>query len=367
MSSSCPGGVCSVDACNGGWDDCDGLASNGCEHDLGSGSCNALYKRITIDASFVDAALTDFPVLVRISDADLMMSLADGSDLYFTGDGGAGGGPGGALSFAIAAWDQSTGDLTAWVKVPSVSDTTDTVFYLGYGDGIDRSAMNTPTDVWDADFESVQHFDGDIVDATGNLSGTNNGSTDEPAGAIAGARSFNGTSAFIEMGTGVLPNEPGYTLSAWIRPNTTSGGDFRYVMDASDDMAPFDGAALGIQVSDRAVGAYVGGGWRFSSRDFVMNATWAFVAVRYDIQASGSFETSIDGQAFEQVYAGDTRDAQHTSSSRFHVGRWSAGNYFFDGLIDELRVSSTARSDAWIRASYENQRAGSTFLSVTNP
>jgi hypothetical protein len=370
--SSCAAGSCQVDACENGFADCDAIAGNGCEQDTSAaGSCDPNLKRITIDPSFVDAALSDFPVLVRIAgDADLTTSRADGLDLYFATDGGPAGGPT-ALAFQIASWAASSGDLIAWVRVPTVSDAAGTVFYLHYGDGADYSSTNPQAAVWDADFESVHHFDGDsVLDATANATdGTNQGSSADPAGQILGARAFS-PSDYVDVGTGVLPDEPDYTLSAWVKVTRAGGdADCKYVMDASRSSPPYEGSALGVRRSTGAICAYVNGAWRFSAGDFAADGAWSFVAARYSIRSSGGvLETSVGGQPFEPVYSGDTRDAANLSTSPFQVGRWSGGmSYYFDGSIDELRVSSTARSNAWIRAEYENQRAGSTFLSITDP
>ena len=40
---------------------------------------------------------------------------------------------------------------------------------------------------------------------------------------------------------------------------------------------------------------------------------------------------------------------------------------YFNGAIDEVRLSSTARTSGWIRASWENQRPGSTFVAIAPP
>ena len=371
QDSSCPAGTCQIDDCDSGWADCDATASNGCEHDSALGSCTTKLKRITIDPGFVDAVLTNFPVLVRISgDADLTSSRADGRDLYFATDGGPAGGPS-ALPFEIVSWNAGSGDLIAWVRVPTVSDVAGTVFYLNYGDGVDHSSANMSTAVWDVDFESVHHFDaGSLLDATANdTDGSNHGSTDDPAGRILGARAFT-PNAYLDMGSGVLPNEPSYTLSAWVKAARRGGdSDCKYIMDASRASLPYEGSALGIQSTSGAICAHVNGSFRFSGSNFAADNAYSFVAIRYLIQGSGGrVETSLDGQPFETLYSGDTTDAANLSNSPFQVGRWSGGmNFYFQGSVDELRVSSIARSNAWIRAEYENQRAGSTFMTVNNP
>ena len=38
----------------------------------------------------------------------------------------------------------------------------------------------------------------------------------------------------------------------------------------------------------------------------------------------------------------------------------------FTGAMDEIRVSGRARSESWIRLSFENQKHGSTVVTIAN-
>jgi hypothetical protein len=44
------------------------------------------------------------------------------------------------------------------VKIPTVSHTSDTVFYVCYGNASITTDQSTPTSVWDSDFLSVFHL-----------------------------------------------------------------------------------------------------------------------------------------------------------------------------------------------------------------
>jgi hypothetical protein len=49
------------------------------------------------------------------------------------------------------------------------------------------------------------------------------------------------------------------------------------------------------------------------------------------------------------------------------VGIWSNNPVdYFDGIIDEVRVSNVVRSDCWIKTGYSNQNNPSTFYTVGN-
>lgn len=366
MTSACDLGTCEIGTCASGWANCDGRVDNGCEHDVNSlGPCKPSLKRLEIDPAFVDAPLSDFPVLVRLSaDKDLMTARSDGGDIFFSSDGGPAHGAS-ALSFEIEAFIRATGDLVAWVRLPNVSDSEVTVFYLRYGDGIDYSADGGQGDVWDGEFESVHHFSAGLGESTGHaIMASNQGSTPDAAGQIAGARAF-GANGFVSMSPGVLPDSDTYTVSAWVKTTLAGGDAMKNIMDTSATGAPYVGMPLGVQQNTGAMMAYIDGGFRTSTRDFVTNSAWHLIAARYKIaSAGGTYETSVDGRPFAVVYTGNTEDVRTLPTCPFEVGRWAGGTYHFDGSIDELRISSTARSDAWQRANYENQRSGSTFVKV---
>ena len=82
-------------------------------------------------------------------------------------------------------------------------------------------------------------------------------------------------------------------------------------------------------------------------------------------------ESSVNGQPWETVYSGNTSSTTNQSNSVLRIGAW-AGNvtYDFEGAIDEVHfVTSTTdavgrRSNDWIKAEYDNQASGSTFLTV---
>ena len=74
-------------------------------------------KSIIIDRTQVIGTQTDFPVLISITDADLAAAArADGFDILFTDDDGAA-----KLDHEIERYVSATGELVAWVKVPSIS------------------------------------------------------------------------------------------------------------------------------------------------------------------------------------------------------------------------------------------------------
>ena len=84
-------------------------------------------KKLTIDYNEVGATLTNFPVLVSLSsDTDLAADAQDDNDdILFTGSNGTT-----KLDHEIEYFNGTTGQLIAWVKIPSLSNTVDTDIYM---------------------------------------------------------------------------------------------------------------------------------------------------------------------------------------------------------------------------------------------
>src|SRR5205814_1248846 len=87
-------------------------------------------KPITIDHTKVSgsSSLSGFPVLISYTDTNLKTAAkADGTDILFTaGDGVT------KLNHELELYDGGTGQIAAWVNVPSVSPSADTVIYMYY-------------------------------------------------------------------------------------------------------------------------------------------------------------------------------------------------------------------------------------------
>jgi hypothetical protein len=162
----------------------------------------AFRKQITIDHTKVDADLTNFPALIRFdSDADLAAAVqSDGDDIVFTSASGS------KLDHEIEHFDGATGELVAWVNVPSLSSTTDTILYMYYGNAAAINQENVEG-VWDANYMMVQHLQettGTHKDSTsnGNDGTPQGGVTQDAIGKIEGADDFDGSDDRVDCGTG---------------------------------------------------------------------------------------------------------------------------------------------------------------------
>ena len=112
-------------------------------------------KKITIDHTKVVANLTNFPLLINLaSDSDLANHAQDdGDDIYFTSSDETT-----HLNHEIEKFDGATGELVAWVNIPSLSASADTELYMYYGNA-SASSQQDVTNVWDSSYQGVWHLD----------------------------------------------------------------------------------------------------------------------------------------------------------------------------------------------------------------
>ena len=123
---------------------------------------------IKINHDLIDATLTDFPARVDlpVGDFDFSDARSDGYDIRFTSSDGET-----LLKYERERHDSTNELARYWVKIPSVSSSADTTFYMYYGKA-DATDGADPENVWDSDFLAVYHFaqdpTGTVYDSTSN-------------------------------------------------------------------------------------------------------------------------------------------------------------------------------------------------------
>jgi len=127
-------------------------------------SCN---MKITVNSAQVAADLNNFPVLIHITDDSLttsscgFMTDSAGDDLIFTNSSKTV-----QLDHEIEKYDNTTGELVAWVEVPFLSGSSDTDIYMYYGNSNVTTPQENPTGVWESNYEGVWHLKEDAATAT---------------------------------------------------------------------------------------------------------------------------------------------------------------------------------------------------------
>jgi hypothetical protein len=268
------------------------------------------------------------------------------------------------LSHEIEYYNSSTGHLTTWVNIPFLSSTTDTIIYMYYGNPAATSQQNK-TWVWDPDFRMVQHLSetsGVHYDSTRNgNNGTQYGGVSQGvAGKIDGADQFSPSPSKYVQGSSFSLADT-YAFSMWFKANSVSGWQTLFEMGTS-------GSRIMCWLNGNQFGAL---GHRESGYTVTTNANliagqWYYIVFTFNYSASPQARLFINGTEFT---LSNNNGIGHTPSLSgvFRIGEpASAQDYPFNGIIDEVRLSQTARGASWTTTEYNNQNSPSSFIAIGN-
>ena len=331
-------------------------------------------KKITIDHTKVSGDEINFPILISVTDANLAdeansghVKNSSGYDIIFTN-----GDEDTQLKHEIERYVNTDGILVFWVKIDSLSSTSDTDLYIYYGKtGV--VADPSTTDTWDSNFLFVSHMKNDpdtthIADSTstGN-DGTKNAETEpeQANGKMGYAQDFElADTEKIKMDASTAPMTK-LLVEAWINPE--SDGILSTIVADMYDTAAFGQLSWRIErrpdnkmssVSFKNDGIL----WNFIGNTTVLAADgWTYVVLRWD---GSNVYIYIDGN--QDGIAGAAGVMSSHASREFTIGgEKDVGTYkdFFDGIIDEIRVSDSERSANWIITTHNTQSNPNTFMS----
>ena len=317
-------------------------------------------KQIIIDHTMVqgDSPLVYFPVLINITDGDLKNDAQDsGDDVVFTDDNG------NKLNHEIELFNGSTGELVCWVNVTNLSDTQDTTLYMYYGNPSCSSQENV-SGVWDPNHVMVQHLEetsGTHYDSTScNNDGTPHGGvTQDATGKINGADNFDGVDDYVDCGNDESLNiNDAITIGTWIKPSSLPAAYGTVVSKSTNkdyDFGITPGGEIRLHSGDgtQEYGTSSGAG--------ITAGNWYHIVAVRTVTPNNEVKFYANG-----VYL-NTESLSRTptgSTDSVSIGARSDSSYPFNGIIDEVRISNTARSAGWINTCYNTQHTPSTFYSV---
>jgi MSHA biogenesis protein MshQ len=331
-------------------------------------------KKITIDYTKVGTTLTNFAVLVSVTDADLKdtangghVGQSDGGDILFTNSSGT------KLDHELEKYTNTTGELVAWVEVDSLSSTANTDIYIYYGNASAADQWNM-NGTWDeggsASIKIVQHLQetdidggsGDIKDSTSNANNGTKKAANEPIEAdaqIAKGQSFDGVDDYVGVGAATtINNLTSFTYAMWIYPQASAqvsprlfekAPKYWYLKTTTHELR-FD---VGMSITTAAV---------YSTETLPANA-WSFVVATFD----SNFMPREYINGVEVSYVTQTQGVgtvSNDSASNLLIGNSPGFNRPFNGTIDEVRIYNRALSAEEITTQYNNQNSPSTFYSV---
>ena len=328
-------------------------------------------KLVTIDHTKVSpvnqTTLTDFPVLISVTDANLKTTAnggkvgkIDGTDIVFTSSDGVT-----KLNHEIESYSSTTGALVAWVRVPNLAPMTDTGLYLYFGNASAADQQNK-TGTWDNYTKGVWHFNNGLTDSTSNANnGTNHGSTSTSTGKFAGARSFTGVwDTATVTSTPTLQPSTQITFSAWINQSGIEPDYAKPLWYGPNDHAPWGAYGFYLGAADMDINTQFAststafGTWPAAP---LTTSTWQYVVGTYD---GSAMKLYLDGNLIANNAAAFQISDYNTTSGLSFGSSWN-NDSDWNGNLDEVRVASTTRSADWIKTEYNNDST-STMLSWGN-
>nr|MCR5840283.1 DUF2341 domain-containing protein [Kiritimatiellia bacterium] len=344
-----------------------------------------------------NAALANFPVLVRISEYDENAGTGiqgfsyddclkpNGGDLRFADENGA------LLDSEVEVWNPQ-GESLVWVKVPTLTKGTRITGYYGW---LLAPPLN-PTEVWDENYVGVWHMDEDneatmLADSTSNARSFvrspsyPNGMTNGVSGVAGSSVKFNGGDSkgqyAISDSDGSLDGFDAITVEVWTWQNdhdATENSKRRYILRKHDDggtmawnlqetggnATPSDNGKYLFQFynsSDALKEILIDGSWAKPSR-----ADWNHSVSAWD-GGTGVRNSYLNGSQLSSYSASDSFKGRlrqvATASAKLCLGNIYGGSSQFPGKLDEVRISKVARSSEWIKATYDTIKDNATFTS----
>jgi YD repeat-containing protein len=324
----------------------------------------AYQRAVAINHSqVVSTDQANFPVLISGTFPDLAtvangghVQNAQGYDIVFTSDSAGQN----LLPFEQETYSATTGAINYWVQVPTVSHTTDTIIYMFYGNASITTDQSNKTGVWDANYKGVWHLSNGTIlnsnDSTINANnGTSKGTVTPVSGQIDGAASTaGGTNNGIGMSNSITTDTSGFTYSFWVK----SSGGGTAILRGEDGFG--NGWSAYVLLNSNFQFAIVNSSpsqITLTSNSSVSQGTWYHVAA---VWTPGSgMKLYINGVLDSSNTNTSTTLRSSTKGLQFFIA--NSTNSSFNGALDQLEISSVARSGSWIATEYNNQSSPSTF------
>ncbi|MBD3317657.1 MAG: DUF2341 domain-containing protein [Chitinivibrionales bacterium] len=320
-----------------------------------------IYLNTSASGAGVSKDIIDFPVLVRLDAATFSFdqALGDGRDIRFAKP------EGNPLPFEIEMWDSAGRTAAVWVTVDTIRGDDDAGFFVMYWGNPEAGPLSNKADVFSAGngFAGVWHLaDDEFADATENgNAGVAIGGTSSDTGHIGFGARFDGVDDYLDCGNDQsLALTTDLSISAWVNLDDTTENRYYRVLSkktAWDDVEGYAfecNPALFDPATDPRPSGLTLVGWETTlHRGFIRwTSGWHHCAV---IVKSDTARVFFDGVRVAEENTWSNLEPIVAGDAPLLLGGRGNEDYL-RGRLDEVRVSSVARSAAWFRLAYENQR-----------
>jgi hypothetical protein len=330
-------------------------------------------KKIVIDHTKVLQNETNFSVMIYNVSSDYSNAQADGDDFLFaSADNNT------KYNHEIEYFHWTSGKLVAWVKIPTLSKTVDTVLWMYYGNA-NATNQQSVTNTWNSSFAAVWHMQysptGDVFDSTLNgFTMTSTGSmttSDLVNGTYGRAIDFDGTDDFLSKAdTGISNLNPSaVTLLAWMYPRSNVYKSWNIGKMCMDQYGNNDACSYGLQFSDKNYSGTYERTDNMNTRpwkgNYYINSWNLAVTTHNGGTAADSEKVYVNGSLGNNAAINPQVINYHSANSFYvggsHTGAGSGINEWTDFIVDEVWILSKALPGNTIQTLYNNQVNPQTF------
>lgn len=309
----------------------------------------------------VSGTVTYSRVLISITDAEIAAAAqADGDDILFCDSDGLT-----KLKHDLVSYNSGTGELVAWVLVPSMAAGTDYQVWLYYGNA-GCAAQEDKAGTWSTAAEKkatvVLHMEGDLVDSSGNSNDGTDQGTGSDTGKVGLCRSFDTSNWFTMAAAGfyAVQTQEYVSVGAWIKASSSGTGRQTIMVKGnagSEVLNLYMDETGAIVFSD-----YYAADWFYYAvgdedlRDDAWHRVWG-------VRSGNVMKVYVDGIDATAVSTGGLETIIRTEDV-YAGGRLNA-DYRFYGLIDELMVVEEAMAAGDILTDFNSTDDPALFVTVS--
>ena len=302
-------------------------------------------RSIELDNSKITGAIANFPILIELTPAtvDYADVRPGGADLRFVAEDNAS-----SYVFEIDSY-VANGTSTIWVRIPTLAPGGQRPrLWMYYGNPSATSASNG-TALWGSTYTSVHHLGSSLADASGNAHvAAPAGGDQTPAitgGTISDARLFDGNNNSLELsGEGSYDFTTTMCATLWIRVDVfdepfqaiLTKGDSSWRIQRDDVTNRVQFATTSNANPNSADGDSNVGNSQWHHIAAVMDGVRKIIYVDGVAEDDIAYTLSIDNNQ-RNVRIGDNQEQS---------------NRMFQGAVDEVRITPSPRSPAWITAEH---------------
>lgn len=294
-------------------------------------------RKIHINNS-TQGALTNMPVLVRLNSSRINYANVnnDGSDIRFVDQNGAN------LSYEISKWTQY-GESLVWVKVPSISANSVVNYIWMYYNNESATSDEDASNVWSNGYVAVYHLNSTpYKDSKNNFNLNQVGTvTLQSSSKVGSGAKSSGSAHYLSSpdliqtsGQGLNPTN--LTIETWSNETTRSSNSI--LVDKANQYSLIS--------KNGKIKMMIGGTVVESDSAEIPTNSWQYL--------SGVFNTTANTCV---VYRNGIQRKSGTCNNEIGataqpLNLLSNNSAWFNGVLDEVRISSVVRTADWLRAQY---------------